>query len=57
MGMLDALREALARISDVDVRGERNIASMIRAISLLKAAVFALEEAKEEQHDDHDKQG
>lgn len=57
MGIQEAMSEALEMLNLIEVRGERSVAAMGRAMSLIKGAAAALEHAKEAQHDDHDQQG
>lgn len=58
MTILEAAREALRMLNNVEIKGERNIVAMSRAMSLLKGVEEALVPVKEENaHDGDDQQG
>lgn len=57
MTVLEAIQEALNMLNVVEVKGERNIVAMSRAMSDLRSVRDTLERLKEDSHDGHDEQG
>lgn len=62
MTILEASRKVLCALENIEIKGERNIAAMSTAISLVKGIVDGLEQCErereeEKRHDGDDEQG